>query len=600
MAKVELDKILFFYQLINNLHFYSNRRELLLGFVNSDIPFEYKQRLFNLGLDNHLYSASKAHFKAFLGIQSTLSRNEQLILIYDAIQKPIMNLAFLISFKNHPLYNSVMPSSRLQAHYDCIDRLEISETSVLNTIEKFIINVNYKNHYNPMEIEGIFTPAQQLEMASLYGFIVLNTVLSFFQNNPEQWYANNHLRTSLFNLFQHHPHPIIEKYLRHVQYFQSSDINLDPELLIQQMLYENNTQSPLHTYLFLKLNRCQFNRTICWLDLNRYTSALLSIYSTKTHDKYLCWWLNNLEKKLFHFKNDYKFDTFRLKIKTLGLLIKGRGIQAHYLNEILKNLNFLESVHLFRHNLRHEDYRIVRKLLNLSNQNLTQLTHQQKMNMFLKKLFTNPYFQLKNPLENQKVYLKILVDPDILLQFKIQIIFAIYIHAQSDMRLKLLEHLTRIHEQNPHLIHKVIPFENYIKMNMALLSLNPYKSFIEINKLMLIITLFKENTLIYRLPQCSIDILRNLFISIITQTLMIDLALEIGRVILKASPHEHFYQCDFLFHHLINCPYLRIEHQAKIVQYLFECGEKIIETKAYHHLLRTLENPNANLIHQIK
>lgn len=593
-----LEKTVFLSLLTKNLYIHTYRHQLLLGFVNSDIPFEYKQFFFSLGLDNHLYSASKVHFQAFLSNESLLSNEQKLQLIHDALQKPVLNLAFLLSLKNHPLYDLVIPSARLQTHYDCIERLQITETIISNIHEEYIVTLNYQNNYNPMEIEGVFTPEHRMEMAALHGFISLNILLSYFQYDPLSLNKDYHQRSKLFSQLQHHPQPLIKKYLKHAQYEMSCDINFDSDLLVLQMLYENNPHSSLHKHLFLKLNLRQFKKILCWLDLNRLTSAILNIYSFKVHDKYLNWWLDNLEKKITYFKKDDKLDTFRLKITSLRLLIKNRGIQSHYLYEILNNLNFLEKVHLFRHKLRTEDYNLLFKLFNLNNRNQKQLPHQQKMKIFLKQLFTNPSFQLQNSLENHLVYLNTLADLDILPHFKIQIIFAMYQHTHHDMQIKLLDHLIRINEQNPQLIHQVLPLENHIKMNMALLILNPYQTTYQINKIILIITLLKENNLIDFLPPSGLHVLRSMFISFILQTLNINLTFELGDIIIKASPIERVHQCNFLFRQLISCPYISIDLQAKIVQYLLKHGEKIIETQSYHHLLETSEIANSNLNHR--
>lgn len=566
-------KTIFFSHLIRNYHDFTRRKYLILQFVNSDIDFEYKRLFFNMGLDVHLYSAAKAHIQAFFGPQSHLPAKEQRILLHDALKKPILNLAFLIFLQNHPFYPSLLPNETLEKHYAWIEQLEISERFIFNTPDEFNISINYQKYEEP-EVTGE-------TVSSLHGFIILNTFMSFYQNNHWPQPLSCPFRNSIITQFTNHSHPVINQYLKHVLHELASDIRVNSEIIIQQIKINDNPYSDLHAYLFLKLHLRQFSLMLSWVDINRYSTILLNTYSSRKDDKYLIWWINNLHRLLFCCKSKSPVSTFRLKITSLKILIDYCGIQVNYLNEIIKNLNHIEKMHQSLRMIRSEDYQLLCKLFHIQYEHIKTNSHELKMNLLIKKMVTHPTFQLEKPQSMQSFYLNVLNNEDILIHLKIHLIFTLFIHTHKEMQHHLLAHLTRIYQQWPQTIHQLYSQQHFIKMHIANLYLNTASPIHEMDKLSLIIFLLQDNAFIENLSPVALTALRNTFIDMILQTQAIDFALNIGDIILKKSPHERIQQGEFLFCRLMSHPFLPFNQQAKIIEYLMNRGLKIFQIQTY-------------------
>lgn len=566
-------KTLFFLHLIRNFHDFTHRERLILQFVNSEIDFEYKRLFFNMGLDVHLYSAAKAHVRAFLGPQSLLSAKEQRTLIQDALRKPVLNLAFLIFLKDHPFYPSLLPNETLEKHYAWIEQMEISERFIFNSPNEFYISIDYQKYEEP-EVTGD-------TVSSLHGFIILNTFMSFYQNNhwPESVFGP--FRNNMITQFTNHSHPVINQYLKHVLHELASDIKVNSEIIIQQIQIKNDPYSDLHAYLFLKLHLRQFNRMLNWHDIIEYSTILFKIYSSKKNDKYLTWWINNLNERLFFFEPKPLDSTFPLKIRSLKILIDFCGIQMNYLNEIIKNLNYIENKHQSSRIIRSDDYYYLCQLFRIQYKPIKREPHQLIMNKLIEKLVTHRIFQLEKTQIMEIFYLNLLNSEYILIPLKIHLIFTLFMHTYKKMQHHLLEHLARIYQQWPQTVHQLYSQQHFIKIHMAHFYLNMASPIHEMKQLELILFLLQDNSLIQELSPIALTTLRNTFINMILQSQAIDLALNIGDIILKKSPYERIHQGEFLFHRLMSPPFLPFNQQAKIIEYLMNRGLKIFQIQTY-------------------
>lgn len=557
------EKTLFLYQLIKKFHTVPGRLRLLTSFVNSNIPFEFKRLYFNQGLDNHLYSPSKILFQAFLGSESILSHNEQLVLIKDAISKPVLNLAFLISFKDHPLYERTNPNSDLQKYYDCIEQLEITENIGFNTFSEYFVNIKHDHYFNLIN-----------EEAPLEAFINLSMLLSFFQKDNLHQLKFDRFKEDLIDKIFHHSEPELSQYLRTVFEEMSTDLMIDPQWIIEYAHIKNHFSSQLLLQIYLQ----HVNHAISWLDINQFAQIILDKKLFNPQDKFLNWIFLEIEKKVFQVRKGHQLNGFRLKLNSLKLLIQYWGVKPKYLSEIFHSLNFLDNIHYYRHHPNTLDYKLLCQLLYINYQSIIYLTHSQKIMVFLTKLLTEPSLQLQNTLKTEQIHLEILNEPRILAQFKIKLIFACFSHAKVNTQTHLINYLANIRMLKG-FIHNIPLNYELTKLRMASHILNTNQIVIRPLLIELLMILLNDNRLLPEFPLSDLMMLRNIFVATVQQMQEVDLSLQMAQTILKISPVEKSPLCEFLWQHLLFCPFLSLEQQSKLVLFLRNQNEKIIETQ---------------------